>query len=895
MAGVTPPPSSWKESLSQLKELLNERSKPKVEKCCANILQLDKNAASEADASHALPNEVRALVTTIYLRALIHSGKFAAVVDHCDGQSTESRDGNALEEAYALYRLRKYDACRKLCSRHVERHDKIAEDNYRGIMHIYAQTLYRMGETREADALYRKILDRGESQFAEMDADEREDALANALANCTANYTAGSLLLSKGVSSWVERVEEIASLLQSYGTDNTSPNSKEEQEDILQNYDLAYNLATYLLVSSDARPRRSIVQAKRLLTHAEKSALTVLESTSSPNHDDDENTALNEEERANKQQLRKQQQQQLAEREAMPIRANLAYANLLLGGDENEKDAMRTFLTCLMEGAKQKKGKGGTGGVEANLLAAASNNLAFLRDGKESVFDVLKRIPTACSSSVSEDGGAGKGGGGTSAVPLVGATPQQVRTVLYNRALQLAKMGNASGCLEALAVLRASLKVSYRGDDGGDEGNKASGGSASPKRNAKGKKKKAAVTSDSTNDASNEISLNQQDVPTAQPSSDVEAIAWNARADWVESELRRIIRSDNKKPDEIINSAISSLDLATKSNENDEAAGALAYTKAQLLLHNAALTNGQTKARPLIHPLESLPPLIQACPGTNVTLASLHGALNKEESISRSVEIMSSLGDDIPAQLAIAEFYLERCRYDDSFKLLEGVLGKEDLATTDQFMTASALIVRALSYTDPEKAEGYAEGLREACTESGLDGEQLESMEIPRFAKAVGPGNGGKVATSSSKVRKIIASTGSKKGSNRGEQNNKKNREAILRKRAKLRDAYLKELESKGLYDPNKVPQTKPDPERWIPKSQRSYNRRGRRGRYNANIGAQGGGAGAGMEKDAAKLDVAARVAAAKAGATDGAGKLSTASMQVSGGPVKKGKPGKRR
>jgi hypothetical protein len=423
-----------------------------------------------------------------------------------------------------------------------------------------------------------------------------------------------------------------------------------------------------------------------------------------------------------------------------------------------------------MEGTKQKKSKGGAGGVESNLLAAASNNLAFLRDGKESVFDVLKRIPTACSSSVSEDGGAGKSGGGTSAVPLAGATPQQVRTVLFNRSLQLAKMGNASGCLEALAVLRASLKISYRGDDAGDEGNKASAEKASPKRNAKGKKNKAAVFTDSTNDALNETSLTQQDVPTAQPSSDVEAIAWNARADWVESELRRIIGPDNKKPDDIINSAISSLDSASKaSNGDDEAAGALAFVKAQLLLHNAALTNGQTKPQPLIPSLESLPPFIQACPGTTVTLASLHGALNKDESIARSVEIMSSLGDDISTRLAIAEFYLERYCYDDSLKLLEGVLDEEDLATADQLMTATALIVRAFSYTDLEKAEAYAETLREACTDLGLDGEKLESMEIPMFAKkAVGPGSGGRVTTSSLKVRKIIASTGSKKGLTHG-------------------------------------------------------------------------------------------------------------------------------
>jgi hypothetical protein len=49
------------------------------------------------------------------------------------------------------------------------------------------------------------------------------------------------------------------------------------------------------------------------------------------------------------------------------------------------------------------------------------------------------------------------------------------------------------------------------------------------------------------------------------------------------------------------------------------------------------------------------------------------------------------------------------------------------------------------------------------------------------------------------------------------------------------------------------------------------------------------------LEKDAAKLDVAARVAAAKSGAANGAGKLSTANIQVSGsGPARKGK-GKRR
>ena len=124
--------------------------------------------------------------------------------------------------------------------------------------------------------------------------------------------------------------------------------------------------------------------------------------------------------------------------------------------------------------------------------------------------------------------------------------------------------------------------------------------------------------------------------------------------------------------------------------------------------------------------------------------------------------------------------------------------------------------------------------------------------------------------------------------SNRSERK-KKNRESILRKRSKQREAYLSRLESEGLYDPSKPSLSKPDPERWIPKAQRSYK----------NVGAQGGGAGLGMDRDAAKLDVAARVAAAKSGSGGGDGggvkQPSTANIKVTSTVTRKGKGGKRR
>lgn len=92
-----------------------------------------------------------------------------------------------------------------------------------------------------------------------------------------------------------------------------------------------------------------------------------------------------------------------------------------------------------------------------------------------------------------------------------------------------------------------------------------------------------------------------------------------------------------------------------------------------------------------------------------------------------------------------------------------------------------------------------------------------------------------------------------------------------------------------GKYNPDRP--VKPDPERWIPKNQRSYNKRGRRGRTQW-VGAQGSGAGA--DKDAAKLDAFARAAAKAQGLDAGNQSRSTAHLAVSSnGNI--GKGGRRR
>ena len=91
----------------------------------------------------------------------------------------------------------------------------------------------------------------------------------------------------------------------------------------------------------------------------------------------------------------------------------------------------------------------------------------------------------------------------------------------------------------------------------------------------------------------------------------------------------------------------------------------------------------------------------------------------------------------------------------------------------------------------------------------------------------------------------------------------KRRKAKILKRRAKLRELYLKKLREKlGLGEEEKLPSV--DPDRWKPKQQRASfkksrggSRRGRDKKYAS--GAQG--AGDASKKDSLKFDAAARVA----------------------------------
>lgn len=842
-----------------------------IENACATIL------ASSTCAATPLPLDVSRIVESVRLRALIKLGRFDDVA------STWRRDlgGATVEAAYGLYRAREYEACRKLCVLKLDGGGGGGGSGAagRGLMHIHAQALYRLGDTAATDNVYRELLSTyaskdvggsGEERGGVVNTDEREDTLSNALANRIVNHVSR---IAMERTDWLEDDADIIHLLETYGRvrpldEKAKEDGDEHRNAALQNYDLAYNLATYLLITRSARPQLCLAEAMNLLSHAEKSATSIIDDVDDP---------------------------LLAEQEVNPIRANLALAKLLLGGPTNETEAYRAYLTLCM---KLKSSKGGKGKrvagstMEGNLLAVSSNNLACLRDGKESLIDVLKRVPTTSRSSVVDETGEDAS---ATITPLVEATQDQARVALFNRALLYAKMGNVPRCNETLDVLRASLRVSYHG--GESEKTDSNEVHPLPKDNTKKKKNKRGIPSVADAGGKSVVGVRNGDVLSAKPGSHVEIIAWEARADLLESELHRISEasSSSSTSNDILDAAIAKLDAAITSSSSDDgvavgggSGGALPFAKSQLLLHKMAISNASPVA--VITMLESLPLSVRSCPGAIVTLASLYDDVGSVEGV------LSALGDDRRAKLAMAEFCTERGQYQVAVDLLLDIVDGENDGDS---METTAMLVKALSYTDTSKAIEYASLLQGSMegekTGSELSGETLEFMDIPRFAKLASLESS---VEGASTIRKLIAATSGKGRSNTGERKSK-TRESILRKRSKQRTAYLSRLELEGKYDTSKSSPAMPDPERWIPKNQRSYNRRGR-GKYKSNVGAQGGGAGPGMDRDAAKLDVAARVAATKLGSDRGDGggpkQPSTANIKVTMSTVvRKGKGGKRR
>jgi signal recognition particle subunit SRP72 len=327
------------------------------------------------------------------------------------------------------------------------------------------------------------------------------------------------------------------------------------------------------------------------------------------------------------------------------------------------------------------------------------------------------------------------------------------------------------------------------------------------------------------------------------PDSKSEALWWEARATVLQL---LALQQKGGKPGKSTHSLDTLLQTLRKQPVSAVRDHAIAYVQC----HQAVAQDGDLTAEARLKLLLSLPDAWQSKSAVVATLAALYQSQGQSD---KAVELCQSTGhEDVMADLMISQG-----QYQQAVALYE----QDDL--TDP--AAQARYARALTFVDPSKAQDYWSKVRPSSSLDepvGVDGAELEIRAIPRLR-------------SSQPLRTVVTDIGEASTTSK-----KKSHEQILRQRARQREVYLAALDQKGLRRA-----THPDPERWLPKYERSYNRR-RKHKGGPHKGSQGGVS----DKDAAQLDVAARQAAR---ATEPNGTpTSTAHMAAvsSGGPRKGGR-----
>jgi signal recognition particle subunit SRP72 len=271
-----------------------------------------------------------------------------------------------------------------------------------------------------------------------------------------------------------------------------------------------------------------------------------------------------------------------------------------------------------------------------------------------------------------------------------------------------------------------------------------------------------------------------------------------------------------------------------------------------LHLHSIRTSASISSLEESVAVLKSLPESIQSQPAVQATLKAM-GANDDQTSFNKK--------DMAPPEQADALFF--QGKFKEASDMYTGVLS--DVSNCDSDQLAQHLRhIQALAtsgqHDESSKlwiaVQPYLEGSFEASTK--LDGETLEKQDLPRSSTMIN--------------KQLVVNESNSKIP-------KRSQKSILRQRAQKRDTYLKQLEARGEY--NKDRPTKPNPERWIPKNERSRNRRNRRG-GGINRSAQGGGS----HTDASRLDAAAR----RAGTAPVSSVPSTANLKVSNGSRKGGR-----
>lgn len=319
---------------------------------------------------------------------------------------------------------------------------------------------------------------------------------------------------------------------------------------------------------------------------------------------------------------------------------------------------------------------------------------------------------------------------------------------------------------------------------------------------------------------------------------------WEARADVVLA-YAQDAQSKKVPATERLESRLQFLKQQPQSYTIDHA---IAYVS----LHLFSIQNATRRpaAAEVVTVLQSLPDSIQSQRAVRATMHSL------DDSSSRTKK----------SPLEQADMFFGQGKYEEAANMYAANLRDAESCEEDE-LAHHLRHVQALTMIgkhDESTAlwSNISKGMDDAVDPSSrLDGEALEKQALPR-------------SSTTKSIDKHL-------GAGLSESKPKRSQKSILRQRARRREKYLKELEAKGVYNPDRP--IKPNPERWIPKHARSSNRRGgRHGGGGPNRSAQGGGS----QADAQRLDAAAR----RAGIVPANAGPSTANMKVSNGSRKAGR-----
>eukprot|EP00977_Amphora_coffeiformis_P005819 scaffold1223_cov151-Amphora_coffeaeformis.AAC.12 len=350
---------------------------------------------------------------------------------------------------------------------------------------------------------------------------------------------------------------------------------------------------------------------------------------------------------------------------------------------------------------------------------------------------------------------------------------------------------------------------------------------------------------------------------TTAPNSKIECLWWEARTTvlQVRAQLEKGGKYNKSTAEQTLRGILQTLQKQAESKVRDDA---MAY----VLCHLPFILEDDLTLQARVSLLQSLPASWQK---KRAVVASLAALYQQQGESSKAMELVQSTGHED----ALADLLLSQGQYKQAVELYEAA----DL--TDPL--AQARYARALTFCDAPKAVEYWNKVRPAgVLDEGapvVDGAELETRPVPRLRATASPR---RITTAASDVGT------NEEGGDIGNSSTKKKKshESVLRRRSRKREAYLAELDRRGLRHTEH-----PDPERWLPKYERSYNRR----RRNKNAGSHKGAQGGVSDKDAAKLDVAARQDARAAG--DTASSTSTAHIAAvsSGGPSRKAKGSRKR